>query len=47
MSEIEYDLDRVYSFFYLKFNFFNNIKDKNILNFSERFNIYYTFLYQG
>jgi cytochrome c oxidase subunit I len=47
MREIEFDVDRVYSFLYNKFNFFNNLKSKNIIGFTERFDIYYTFLHQG
>ena len=47
MSEIEFDLDRVYSYLYIKFNFFNNLKNRELLNFSERFNLYYMFIYQG
>jgi cytochrome c oxidase subunit 1 len=46
VSEIEFNLDRVYSYVYSKFNFFNNIK-KRKLNMSSRFNIYYSFLEQG
>lgn len=45
-SEIEFDLNRVYTYVYSKFNFFNNIKIKK-LNFLNRFNIYYAFIEQG
>jgi hypothetical protein len=45
-SEIEFDLNRVYSYVYSKFNFFNNIKIKK-LNFLNRLNIYYSFIEQG
>ncbi len=44
--EIEFNLDRVYSYVYSKFNFFNNIK-KRKLNILNRFNIYQSFLEQG
>jgi hypothetical protein len=47
MREIEFDVDRVYSFLYNKFNFFNNLKNKNVIGFTERFDIYYMFLHQG
>lgn len=47
MREIEFDVDRVYSFLYNKFNFFNNLKNKNVIGYTERFDIYYTFLHQG
>ena len=45
-SEIEFNLDRIYTYVYSKFNFFNNIKNKKI-NLFGRFNIYYSFLEQG
>jgi hypothetical protein len=44
--EIEFNLDRIYSYVYSKFNFFNNIK-KRKLNLVNRFNIYHSFLEQG
>jgi cytochrome c oxidase subunit I len=47
MSEIEYNLDRIYTYVYLKFNFFSNIKNKNVFNLLDRLNIYFTFLRQG
>jgi hypothetical protein len=46
VSEIEFNLDRIYSYVYSKFNFFNNIK-KRKLNILSRFNIYQSFLEQG
>ena len=45
-SEIEFNLDRIYSYVYSKFNFFNNIK-KRKLNILTRFNIFNSFLEQG
>jgi hypothetical protein len=46
MSEIEFNLDRVYTYVYSKFNFFNNIK-KNNINFKTRLNMYTSFIEQG
>jgi hypothetical protein len=45
-SEIEFNLERIYTYVYSKFNFFNNIKNQK-LNFLGRFNIYYSFIEQG
>jgi len=44
--EVEFNLDRIYSYVYTKFNFFNNIK-KRKLNMLNRFNIYHSFIEQG
>jgi len=46
MSEVEFNLDRIYTYVYSKFNFFNNIKN-NSINFKSRFNIYTSFVEQG
>jgi len=46
MSDIEFDLDRVYSYLYTKFNFFNNIKNIKYTH-KERINLYFAFIGQG
>jgi hypothetical protein len=46
MSDIAFDLDRVYSYLYTKFNFFNNIK-KIKFSHKERINLYFAFIGQG
>ena len=45
----KFDVDHVYTYLYPKFNFFNNrrIKNKSSLDFSSRFNIFYSFIDQG
>jgi hypothetical protein len=45
-SEIEFNLDRIYTYVYSKFNFFNNIKN-NRINFKMRFNMFISFIEQG
>jgi hypothetical protein len=46
MSEIEFDSDRLYSYLYTKFNFFNNIKRLKVTH-KERFNLFFSFIGQG
>lgn len=46
MSEIEFDSERLYSYLYTKFNFFNNIKNLKIAH-KDRINLYFSFIGQG
>jgi hypothetical protein len=46
MSEVEFNLDRIYTYVYSKFNFFNNIKN-NSINLKLRFDMYNSFVEQG
>jgi cytochrome c oxidase subunit I len=46
MSEIEFDSERLYSYLYTKFNFFNNIKNLKIMH-KGRLNLYFSFIGQG
>jgi len=45
ISEIEFDLNRIYSYLYCKFDFFNNLQYK--LYTKARLNSYYYFIVQG
>jgi hypothetical protein len=47
-SDIEFDLERIYSYLYTKFNFFNNLKNfKAKFTHKERFYLYFSFIGQG
>lgn len=46
VHEIEFDSERIYSYLYTKFNFFNNIK-KLKYNCLDRLSLYYSFISQG
>jgi cytochrome c oxidase subunit I len=46
--DIEYKLERIYTYVYTKFNFFNNLKNfKAKFTHIERLNLYYSFIGQG
>jgi len=47
INEIEYDLDRLYTYIYPKFDFFNNLSFKNKIDFITRLNLFYSFIFQG
>ena len=46
ISDIEFDSERLYSYLYTKFNFFNNIKNLKIKH-KDRLNLYFSFIGQG
>lgn len=46
INEIEFDMDRFYSYLYTKFNFFNNLKNFKVSH-KERVNLYFSFIGQG
>ncbi len=48
LSNVEFDQERIYSYLYTKFNFFNNMKNlKFKYNHADRINLYFSFIGQG